>query len=118
MTSLGANVRKLLDSAIASRNAAREFADGQWHDRAEIIGLIAPHVPPGQAVRNARRLRQRQADIRRARGAPVIPANARPGDDQAVGAHDIARSTINNAIGVERQRTPDGRTLIRRTPSP
>lgn len=41
MTSLGANVRKLLDSAIASRNAAREFAAA---GQAELAGIESANV--------------------------------------------------------------------------
>lgn len=97
------------------------LADGEWHDRSTVIGLIAPHVPPGQAVRTARRLREHQAATRRRQGVARNPSQSRARDAQTVGAHDIARSTINRAAdfgAIERTTAPDGTVLIRRTPSP
>lgn len=105
----------------AARIALDELlADGQWHDRADAIEHMAPYVPPGQAIRRAIGLRERQDAERRRQGVTPNPSQSRARDSQAVGAHDIARATVNGAAdngAIESISAPDGRVLIRRTPS-
>lgn len=105
----------------AARIALDQYlADGQWHDRADAIEHIAPHVPPGQAVRRADWSRRIQRE-RAGQTGPAAPNLSHPQDDQAVGAHDIAMRLIAERIrrgAIEKTTATDGTVLIRRTPSP
>lgn len=90
------------------------LADGNWHDRAEVLDELAPLVPPGKAIRAAETDR---AGNRRRNGnpGPANPALSRARDPQTVGARACATDIIKSAYQCGRieRRTINGVTQYR-----
>ena len=88
------------------------LADGEWHDREDVIRLVAEAVPPGRAFRKGEAIRRHLVE----RQGFTFSSRSR-GDDGtsvATGARHIARACPS---GRERQGTiqRDG-DLVRRRP--
>lgn len=91
------------------------LADGQWHDRAELVDVARPAVPPGRAYRNGERNRARMHALR----SDTALAERTRGDRQSsidTGAHlivvealrGLARRSVIERDG-DRYRSTQGR---------
>ena len=102
-----------------ARNRLDELlADGEWHDREQLVRALMPLIPPGQAVRTATRNRAGKRRRRAEQGMEPTPKYGRPADEQTVGARTCAYSVIATAVRFHtaERRTVAGRIQIRRTP--
>lgn len=88
----------------ARRRLDELLADGEWHDREQLILDTVGIIPPGIAARHARdcRTRARAVDANRAARdgrIPRAPSGGRgPADDTRVGARSIATRTLRRAL--------------------
>ena len=102
-TVLNALNAHLIEQAVSVLDAG--IADGDWHDRARLIVDAMGSVPPGVAHRRATAVRARK----KARRTPVSDRGPQggfpPGDDVRVGARDIVRRTIDQAVATIQQVT-------------
>lgn len=73
----------------------RVLADGEWHDREEILAAGVLTVPPGVAYRHAERLRRVYAAGPRKRGddSTAVAAGARDKVRRVLAAH-VQRGTV------------------------
>ena len=94
------------------------LADGNWHDRTQLVADTVAVIPPGVAARQAVANRAGA----RARWVPTSDrgpeGGAPPGDDVRVGANDITIRTLATMrrAGHLQERTVDGTAQIRLTP--
>lgn len=95
------------------------LADGEWHDRHQLLDVLTPLVPPGQATRQARRTR---VAARARRTDTVTHPNRSHRADNAnrqaidVGARRTVSDTLNTAVrfGSVESRIDDGHRQYRK----
>lgn len=76
-----------------TRKITELLADGEWHDREQVLAIGAAAVPPGIAFR--------RGELDRARKRPLGPGPRVRGDRAtsiATGARTIVQRTIDNQV--------------------
>ncbi len=92
------------------------LADGEWHDRDELVAAALDRVPPGAASRRAVKANERRrARYRETHAVTRGPQGGRALDAARAGARLIVGDAINGAVtrGVYERRRHQGVTQVR-----
>lgn len=70
------------------------LADGEWHQRDEVLGVMAAAVPPGIAIRRRRATRDHQRAVKGWRFEKPRTVD----EEVAIGARSLCGSTLTAAV--------------------
>lgn len=91
------------------------LADGEWHEREEVLGVMAAAVPAGIARRARRSGRDRQ---RLVKGGGMFEVPRTIDEEVAIGARSVSCKSIRGAARSGAWVIQDGRVKARSRPCP